>query len=382
MIAEALNAPANYGGDITGSVKGRALTDPEMWENFSKAARDFKYAETQAGVTATDTGHDLYAMISKMAQEKVCSVGKIFTELDYRAPVVFDPTSAATVDTYFPALDLSALTDSQVIDSTGSSAGLTGGVPYTKLVSAPAVTYLRNFKASIRRGKATEKSAFTLSTFAVSGGTTATLVFAVDTDLTAILAAFNEDAFVAGASADLLTYTQDFTKSWVMNIPSALIVGGTTIPANDYVMTSVTASTRTVVFTIPATTNVGATATAVTCTFYPFRIVGSTTTARIFASQGRVLQGANDGLLENVSGGRRRGRMQGHLTAMSNSATFMIGDGGGAGVNITVGGGNYSKTTPGSPITDGTNGTPRTGPETDVRSTIVHFYFGLGALTA
>ena len=273
MIAEALNAPANYGGDITGSVKGRALTDPEMWENFSKSGRDFKYAEAQAGVSATDGGHDLYVLIKKMEREGKYEVGSIHTHLDYKPPVVYDPTSSATVDTYFPALDLSAITDSQVIDSVGTSSGLST-FPYTKIVAPKAVTYLRALKASIRRGTSTEKSAFTLSTFAVSGGTTATLVFASDTDLVAALAAFNEDASVAGASSDLLTYTPDYTKSWVMNIPSPLTVGGTTIPAGDYVMTSVTSGTRTVVFTIPTTTNVSATATSVQCSFYPFRVVG------------------------------------------------------------------------------------------------------------
>ena len=378
MIAEALNAPANYGGDITGSVKGRALTDPEMWENFSKSGRDFKYAEAQAGVSATDGGHDLYVLIKKMEREGKYEVGSIHTHLDYKPPVVYDPTSSATVDTYFPALDLSAITDSQVIDSVGTSSGLST-FPYTKIVAPKAVTYLRALKASIRRGTSTEKSAFTLSTFAVSGGTTATLVFASDTDLVAALAAFNEDASVAGASSDLLTYTPDYTKSWVMNIPSPLTVGGTTIPAGDYVMTSVTSGTRTVVFTIPTTTNVSATATSVQCSFYPFRVVGSTTTARIYASQGRVLQGANDGLLENVSGGRRRGRGQGHLHTLP-----VVGSGGSGGGNTNwfAGTTNTGPQNTGIPTNDGTNGPPRIGPETDVRSTIVHFYFGLGALEA
>ena len=381
MIAEALNAPANYGGDITGSVKGRALTDPEMWENFSKSGRDFKYAEAQAGVTATDTGHDLYTLIRKMEREGKYEVGSIHTHLDYKAPVVYDPTSAATVDTYFPALDLSALTDSQVIDSTGSSSGLTT-FPYTKIVAPKAVTYLRSFKASIRRGTSTEKSAFTLSTFAVAGGTTATLVFAVDTDLTAILTAFGEDLLVAGASADLLTYTPDFTKSWIMNIPSALITGGTTVPAGDYQLVTLVPATRTITITIPSTTNVGATATAVTCSFYPFRIAGSTTTARISASQGRVLQGANDGLLENVSGGRRRGRGQGHWHNINGNIPNIL-DNGTAGANqLSAGGSLRLVPVVTGPTTDGTNGTPRLGPETDVRSTIVHLYFGLGALTA
>ena len=385
MVAENLYTPTAFGADITGQVQGGTITSAQMWENIIKSGREFKYAHAQANVTANDGGHNLYDTIKKMSIETDCRLGKIWAEDDFKPPVVWDPTSKTTVDSYFPAIDMSALTDAQVIDSTGSSSGLTS-VPFTKIVCPGAVTKLRALKATIRRGKATQKTDFILSTFAVSGGTTATLVFAVDTDLTAILADFGEDASVAGATSDLLTYTPDFTKSWVMNLSSSLITGGTTIPSGDYVMTSVNSGTRTVVFTIPATTNVGATASAASCSFYPHRIVGSTTTARIFASQGRVLQGANDGLLENVSPGRRRGRFQGHrqdLTPDGSNKTLLTATAGTAGY---AGGGSFSLQTTSSTgnatNSDTANGTPRIGPETDVRSTTVHYYWGLGALEA
>lgn len=322
----------------------------------------------------------IQAAVIKSGIEYQHYAGHIDSGLDWRPPTAWDPAHPWA---YYPALDLASIVDVQVIDSVGTSAGL-NLKPITKLVSPPAVAFLRAFKATVRRGMATEKSAFALSTAQVSGGTTLTLVFASDADLVAALAAWNEDALVAGASADLLTYTADYTKSWVLNIPTDLINGGTTVPAGDYIATSVTASTKTVVVTIPATANSGPWASAVQCSFFPFRYVGDTTKARVFASQGRVLQGANDGRMENISGGRRRGRFQGHTgNVKSSSYNQPFADDGttnpnGASLPRTgVSGNNFWTVTI---IPDGLNGPPRTGPETDSRSTIAHFALGLGGI--
>lgn len=322
---------------------------------------------------------DPYLVSQKEAEERVHAVGTITTHLDHRPPVVWDPSSRASAKAYHAAIDLSAIADYQIIDSTGTSSGLTLQ-PITKLVSAPAVTWLRAFKVTVRRGMATEKSSFTGATWSVTGNTTCTLVFASDSDLVAALAAWNEDAAVAGASADLLSYTPDYTKSWLLNVPTNLSSGGSVVPAGDYVLTSNVSSTRTVQFTIPSTTNIGATATSVQFTFHPFRLAGESGKARIFASQGRVLQGANDGRLRLVHGGRTRDQFQGHLF----SSWFANASGGNRDTRIPPNDGSNFSIAPStiSIVGNGTDGTPRVGPTTDSRATVVSIEFGLGGLEA
>lgn len=323
---------------------------------------------------------DPYLVAQKESEERIHAVGTITPYLGHRAPVVWDPSSRASAKSYHAAINLSAIADYQVIDSTGTSSGL-NLQPITKLVSPSAVTWLRAQKATVRLGMATEKSAFTGSTWAITGGTTCTLVFASDSDLVAILASLNEDAAVAGASADLLTYPPDYTKSWLLNVPVNLSTGGSLVPAGDYVLISNTSGTRTVQFTVPATTNVGPTPTSVQFTFHPFRLAGQPGKARIFASQGRVLQGANDSLIENVIGGRRRGRVHDHrhfqevhaYSAVGGANTYRVA----LGTNIDNG-----AIGPTMGPSDNGQGDVRTGPETDVRATIANFEFGLGALEA
>lgn len=325
-------------------------------------------------------GGQTVAALKKWYTEKLYACGTFHHEADFRPPSVWDSGSP---DAYYPALDISAITGEQIIDSTGSSS-IGALSPFAKIVSAPAVTWLRARKVTVRRGLSTEKSAFTLASYAVSGGTVCTLVFASDTDLVAALTAWGEDAFVAGASADLLTYTADFSKSWVLNIPTALVSGGTTVPAGDYALTSNVPGTRTVQITIPSTTNIGTTSTSVQCTFHPFRVPGAhTDQARIFASQGRVLAGANDGLNENISGGRLRGRLLGH------GHTEQVPYSSGGGAIKYFGGSANSPVSPtgsdsfiGAPTTLSAYGPVRIGPENDTRRTITHIVFGLGELTA
>jgi len=94
------------------------------------------------------------------------------------------------------------------------------------------------------------------------------------------------------------------------------------------------------------------------------------------------LVGANDSLLENVAGGKRRGRFQGHWTDIYDPAEATGVQTGGTLIGIVDGSPtNKSNRWVGKNIiSDGSNGTPRTGPETDVRNLAVHFYIGLGGL--
>jgi hypothetical protein len=101
---------------------------------------------------------------------------------------------------------------------------------------------------------------------------------------------------------------------------------------------------------------------AQTCIVYARRIAGSNTTARTYKDSGRVTM-SQDGVLR-VAGLRRRFHMQGHRHQVVRfggaynlgSGTPYVNDAG----------------TSGDPITDGTNGTPITGPETEPNSATVY----------
>jgi len=319
----------------------------------------------QGGVTTQST----IGLSQKGLIDYIHYPGHIDQALYYRAPSVWD---AGAPYSYFPCLDLSAITLSQTVDSTGVSSGLTLS-PITKLVSAPFVTWARAQKMILREGMgATAKSDFTLSTYSLTSNVV-TLTFAVDSDLTAMINMLIEWGLAEGASTDLLTYSANYTRGPVINIPTALGA----IPANDYTVTGYNSAARTVTFAF-TNADIGSTASSVQCAFYPYRIPGSTTTARITAVQGRALVGANDSLLENVAGGKRRGRLQGHrqsgIGASGTGFTTALAGSNTAGVD------DPSWIGAGRVITDPNYGTVRVGPETDIRSISGHFYIGLGGL--
>jgi hypothetical protein len=118
----------------------------------------------------------------------------------------------------------------------------------------------------------------------------------------------------------------------------------------------------------------GAIATgATTMTVYPHRIVGSTSTAKIFKDSGRALMSV-DGKLR-IAGLRRRFHMQGHWHNIYGAGgTGQVG--GVAQVFSTGSNGTISAAGDicRDPKTDGTNGTPITGPETEPNSSTVYRY--------
>lgn len=131
------------------------------------------------------------------------------------------------------------------------------------------------------------------------------------------------------------------------------------IAGTDYAITNVNSSSGTVTVSGSPTTG------SQTCIFYTNRIPGSTTSARVFKISGRVLM-SPDGTLR-VAGLRRRFHMQGHYHYASSSNTalgWIVNAGGGS----TVAGLGGSAISTGSPLTDGTNGTPITGLETEPNS--------------
>lgn len=140
-----------------------------------------------------------------------------------------------------------------------------------------------------------------------------------------------------------------------------------TIGGTDYTITSASASSS---FTINGTIATGAT----TMTVYPHRIVGSTTTAKIFKDSGRACLSMDGN--RSLMGFRRRDRMQGHYHDPLYGGSFLRSSGSGTKVHQTSGGGTAwgLDSTTGSSNTDGTNGTPRTGLVTEPNSSTVFRY--------
>jgi hypothetical protein len=156
---------------------------------------------------------------------------------------------------------------------------------------------------------------------------------------TAMLAALVEDLVVHGGTA----------TNW-----RTINIAGT-----DYAIASISTSSLTVTVSGSPTTG------SQTAIFYHRRIAGSTTTARVFKDSGRVTM-SPDGTLR-VAGLRRRFHMQGHKhTSLSQG----IASGGNAAPASPAGTSDSGYV--GIPITDGTNGTPITGAETEPNSSTVY----------
>lgn len=190
------------------------------------------------------------------------------------------------------------------------------------------ITALRAEK--LRSGSTTDFSV------TVSGST---ITFGATTDGDRLLAALLEDELVHGS------YT-----NWL-----SVNIAGT-----DYAITNVNTGSRTL--TVTGTPASG----AQTAIVYPYRIAGSSTTARLRKVGGRALMSHSDDDGELLSGLRRRDRMQGHWHDITGLAGAKTGTTSTAGANRNWFAGNGGGTTGGveGPITDGANGTPRTGKST------------------
>lgn len=135
------------------------------------------------------------------------------------------------------------------------------------------------------------------------------------------------------------------------------------VAGTDYAITNVNASAHTI--TVSGTPTSG----SQTAIVYARRIAGSTTTARTYKDSGRVTM-SHDGTLR-IAGLRRRHHMQGHYHSLSSIVmTQSIGVNAGSGYNANAA--TSTNVTIGSPITDGPDGPPITGPETEPNSSIVY----------
>lgn len=259
---------------------------------------------------AAGTNKYVLASIIGLAKSYGKEVGELFFLPDEKAVAAFDKDDP---DAFFPAVRLD--------DATKTLAAAN----YPLLVP-----FLRGLKA--KAGGVTD---FSVS---VSGSN---VTFPNDMAGLAMIAALAEDKEFHGSFTDY----------------RAINVNGT-----DYPIAGITAGSRIVTVTGTPTTG------AQTGIIYPYRISGSTTTARLCKADGLVL--ASDNTTERVAGLRTRDRMQGHfhvpygsdagfwdyVTSGANNAT--------GGVILSL----LNRTTTGVPVTDGTNGTPRTGLTTRERS--------------
>lgn len=198
----------------------------------------------------------------------------------------------------------------------------------------------------------------------------ATLTFADTDPENAVLEALLEDKLYHGSYADWRTITLDSA------------IGD--ITAGTYAITEVSTSSRYVKFAFTASDN------SDTCTetvkFYPHRIVGSTTTARHFQVNGSAFMTPMDADGEHVVGLRRRDRFQGHDV----ETDWAAGEGGTGAITtgtVSESGSDVSLFndadlgTDGF-ISDGTNGTPRTGTTTMPRGMTLFAYQFVGTYSA
>lgn len=152
------------------------------------------------------------------------------------------------------------------------------------------------------------------------------------------------------------------------------------VAGTDYVITNVNRAAHTI--TVSGTPTSG----SQTAIVYPYRIAGSTTTARIFKDSGRATM-TPDGITYG-GGMRRRDRLQGHYHDLYyyDDVTNLASTGATAVSRILGASASSVKATSldkiRAPITDGTNGTPRTGPTTDPAASIVYRYMWAGTYTA
>ena len=332
-------APGHVGNKYVNEVEGVSEGTHRVEEDANITQEELVNAVESAGLSVESSPGTVEDQLAEAMQKLVAKGGKFLGELffldSYRALSAWD---RANPDNYFAGV---CLNDG---DHDIAVANLPDLVPH-----------LRAKKATYNEGISGSKSAFDVTAWAVATNV-GTLTFADQTAEKALLADYTEDNLVHG----------NFTNYRSVTLASA--IGN--IPAGEYALTGIDASARTITFAVTASDGSGG-VTAI-AEFYKHRIPGSTTTARVFERPGGVLVAANDGDGECIAGMRRRDRGQGHwhnqtdnlLVGTITTYTFS----GGASAGWTASG----VTT--DPITDGVNGTPRTGKTNDPRALVGHLY--------
>lgn len=342
-------APGASSGQFVDDNPGLGVVGTLITAADQNAHQDELYnAIDGSGITPSAASNaQLWLAIRKAIVERSKHVGEVFSLLHHQAPVEW---SVANADTYFPALCLTDIATSAVVDAANWG--------------ADAIAYLRGLLVKFKDGMTGELAAYGVTNWAIVSNV-ATLTFTNDADHIAALTALLEDNSAHGS------YT-----GW-RTITLASAIGD--ITAGTYAITNVNASSRTVSFAFTASNNSGS--VTASAEFYANRIAGSTTTARVFSARGRAIHGAGDDNGYMVNGLARRGFGQNHHHS-TNGIVSQIG--GGTGANISTGGGAYFYNSPGNvtgATTDGVTAT-RASKDTNSPAFITHLYLHLGSYTA
>lgn len=211
--------------------------------------------------------------------------------------------------------------------------------------------------------RAEQMSVIGVSSFTgtVSGST---ITLATSTAGDALLADLVEDAKVHGGDVE----TENYTNGRSINIAGV-----------DYAITAVNGGARTI--TVSGSPAAG----SQTVLFFPHRIAGSTTTARLFRVSGRsiVAQGDADGTL--ISGLRRRSFIQGIQfpgALPSGAKWFDVYQQTGGGWPSEVTPGSFADRKTGAPVELLSFGTPRIGKNTEPRALAAYLYIWGGRYVA
>ena len=170
-----------------------------------------------------------------------------------------------------------------------------------------------------------------------------------------------EELVLRGLAEDLLVYGS--YSNW-RTVTLANQIGD--IVAGDYAITDINTTNNTVKFAYTATNNSGS--GSYTVEFYPNRVVGSSTNARIFKNQARTLYTIDN--FDYLAGLMKRNTMQGFTIY---ARDYMDG-------NASSPGSAFYPNNRASiyPATDGINGTPRTGKNTSADSYAAYLYIWAG----
>ena len=276
---------------------------------------------------APGTDYQILKLIKFNAIKYSKNIGEYFWLEENKSESAF---SLANPDDFFPAINLSKINVSSDITTTN----------YPLLVP-----YLRALKLRYLDGTGSEVNSWSAT---VSGSN---VTMPTSTSSNAILRSLEEDVLVHGSYTNWRTLT---------------------INGVEFLITNINTSTR--IITVTGTPTSG----TQTVEFYQYRIPSSTTSARLFELKGRSFISPNDSSGRHQNGLRVRDRFQGHyhrnfIINGVNQRSGGISGASGSGFNIFTGG-TVDNIDIGSPITDGTNGTPRTGSTTHGAGISAHLY--------
>ena len=299
-----------------------------------------------AGITLS-SGDDaqLWKAIRKKIKETSKEIGELYFLQEEKAPVAY---SAGAVDSYFPGLCLTNIDSYVDIDEAN----------YPDLVP-----WLRARQLIYLEGLTGEQSDLDVTDWDITSNV-ATLTIDNTADNINWLNALLEDKNFHGSYTNWKTVT----------LPADIgdIVAGT------YSITEIDSVSRYIKFAYTASNNSGS--GTWTVEFYPYRIAGSSSTAREFSLKGLTIHGQGDdnGLFFNML--RRRGHLQGHRhklaydvassPAGSINSQYIVTSNTGAAQGENTNTNVYA----GTLYDDGTNGTPREGLDTHGPEISSHVY--------